>query len=378
MKETLDVIARYYTYTSLLSFERRVMGALIQIPIVKTVVSITVFSESTNESYHRELAQIRKMISEYLGYMPLVTYVVQPGEVAGAISMEVYNITTTLPETIELECGVRYMSLVRGSRQLLLVEGIASSSFFATMREQSDEVFSKIQLLLTHVGHTPKSIVRQWNYIGNITAVGDDGVQHYQAFNDARSEFYSTDSWDYGYPAATGIGASCDGLVVSLLLLDDELLHDVVPIDNPLQIAAHAYGKQVLIGDDSAPKTTPKFERAKSFVVGNMSFCYISGTAAIRGEESLHGADAVSQTMQTIENIEYLISDENMARYNSQASSLEPYSLRVYVKNLEDLYSVKQVVNARWTKVPTIYLQADVCRGELLVEIEGAAKGGVR
>lgn len=60
------------------------------------------------------------------------------------------------------------------------------------------------------------------------------------------------------------------------------------PIDNKLQIAAHAYSDQVLEAAQQK-KATPKFERAKSMTFDDRRIVYISGTAAIRGEESLVG-----------------------------------------------------------------------------------------
>jgi hypothetical protein len=66
----------------------------------------------------------------------------------------------------------------------------------------------------------------------------------------------------------------------------------VLGVDNPLQIAAHAYSQNVLLGEKDAAlpqKTTPKFERAKAVWKEDHGFVYVSGTAAIRGEQSLEG-----------------------------------------------------------------------------------------
>ncbi len=376
MKSSFSTIVHCYTFCSMGTFAERVQGLLSQIPAVKTIVSITLFSAGRNESYHRELRELRSLLENHLGYQPLVTYVLQPSSEMGGATMEVYSLDVPEVDVREAECGIRYLPYECEGNELLLVEGITSSSFLKPMSEQSEEIFERLSLFLKEFDLTASSIIRQWNYIGNITAI-NDGVQHYQAFNDARTKFYATDSWERGYPAATGIGASCDGLVVSCIICRKGI-EGCRAINNPLQVAAHAYNERLLIGDEMAQKTTPKFERAKSIIHGNTSVCYISGTAAIRGEESLHGADAVTQTLQTIENIEYLISDENMLAHGSRACGLEPYSLRVYVKNREDVEAVRNVVKARWSTVAQLYLEADVCRGELLVEIEGAAKGGVR
>jgi len=69
-----------------------------------------------------------------------------------------------------------------------------------------------------------------------------------------------------------------------------------------LQVAAHAYSEQVL-EVARQKKTTPKFERAKSMTFQDRKLIYISGTAAIRGEESLTGVGLERQLRITMENI---------------------------------------------------------------------------
>ena len=76
--------------------------------------------------------------------------------------------------------------------------------------------------------------------------------------------FYGKTDWSNGYPAATGIGANLGGILVDLdaaVFARSECY--ATPIDNKLQIAAHAYSDQVLEAAQQK-KATPKFERAKS------------------------------------------------------------------------------------------------------------------
>ena len=47
--------------------------------------------------------------------------------------------------------------------------------------------------------------------------------------------------------------------------------------------------------------------------------------------------------------------------------------LRVYVKHREDYPACRNVVEHHLPKVPALYLDADVCRPDLLVEIEAVA-----
>ena len=196
--------------------------------------------------------------------------------------------------------------------------------------------------------------------------------QHYQLFNDARSRFYDDCSWSNGYPAATGIGTQAGGVTVLFDAVQGSEECSVA-VDNPLQVSAHAYSQQVLINNTEAHKTTPKFERARH-MQGEESSVYISGTAAIRGEESCC-EDAVGQTRLTMENIDYLISVENLTKSGVENPAKMGYaSLRAYLKHQKDLTAVVEWMERNYPTVDVLYLWADICREELLIEIEGIAK----
>ena len=214
--------------------------------------------------------------------------------------------------------------------------------------------------VLRREGFPLNSIIRQWNYIERITAF-DGQDQHYQAFNNARSDFYSKTEWTNGYPAATGIGANLGGILIDV----DAVVFTTpdafaTPIDNKLQVAAHAYSEQVL-EVARQKKTTPKFERAKSMSFQDRKLIYISGTAAIRGEESLKGVGLERQLRITMENIAELIADAKLVK------------LRVYLKNKSDYEEAERLMNTYGLNIPISYMWADVCRDELLIEIEGIA-----
>ena len=125
-------------------------------------------------------------------------------------------------------------------------------------------------------------------------------------------------------------------------------------------------------------KTSPKFERAKFVSIQQMAKLYISGTASIIGQESKPGQNAEQQTITTIENIQELISDTNLKNHQIEVNSspLHLSYLRVYVKNNKNLKEVKRVCEKYCPRVPTLYLVSDICRKELLVEIEGIAEWG--
>lgn len=332
---------------------------------LSNICGVVLFCQEERSGYHMMLGGFRSSIKEFLGRDVPVTLVPQPLLPCGGFCAEIYVLDSV--EGIEYHEGYGLVKSDDGA--LIFIEGIASSDFSDSVSRQSKEVFSRLDSILSLHGFAPDDIVRQWNYIGNITR-HRDGRQNYQEFNDARSAYYQRGAWPNGYPAATGIGASFDGIIVGCIAFRS--CGGIYPVNNPLQIAAHEYSKTVLVDNAAnAVKSTPKFERAKLIEIGGQAVCFVSGTAAIRGEQSMDAGSASSQTIRTIENIEYLVSRENLVKYGCKPYDLHCLNLRVYVKNAEVYDEVRSIVEARYPGIPTIYTVADVCRQELLVEIEG-------
>ena len=145
-------------------------------------------------------------------------------------------------------------------------------------------------------------------------------------------------------------------------------------LDNPLQIAAHKYSQGVLLGavdPYTQQRTTPKFERGRVIGTSGRQTIYISGTAAIRGETSLIADDVTEQTRITMENIDHLIAPVNSPE---SGISSEYKLLRIYVKNPSQMEEVRTYMKANYPDIKKIYICADICREELLLEIEGIAE----
>ena len=79
--------------------------------------------------------------------------------------------------------------------------------------------------------------------------------------------------------------------------------------------------------------------------------------------------DPEKQTEVTIHNIQQLYSCDVLA--NICTGNVSPYygHARVYLKNKEDYKSIKQVFERYYGRLPVVYIQADICREDLLVEI---------
>jgi len=344
-------------------FPKMVDQLLDRLPHNETVLRLAFFgTPNSNTEYITRRGIINEKINQKFGSArPAISYVSQP-PLDAPLVLEVHSF---LPDpddriTYRNHKGLSYVTLENAALRILFAGGFQGNIEGDSIQKQSDDVFMQIEEVLKKENMPIHQIIRQWNYIERITAFeGKD--QHYQSFNNSRSHFYGKVKWEQGYPAATGIGANLGGILVEL---DAAAFHakDVftTPIDNKLQVAAHAYSDQVL-EVASSRKTTPKFERAKSITFGERRLVYISGTAAIRGEASLKGVGLERQLHITMENIAELIGDA------------EPVLLRVYLKYPEDYEEAARLMDTYKLNIPISYMWADVCRDELLIEIEGIA-----
>lgn len=220
---------------------------------------------------------------------------------------------------------------------------------------------------------------RFWIYINNILPVGGM-VDNYQQINSARIsafDFYhippTKNRSDKYVPASTGIGTSGDHLVLSSLSVVSPFVR-IESLENDLQTSAFAY-------PDKVSQNPPLFSRAVQIIHDSEIMLFISGTASIKNHSTVYSGDIQRQLQQTLLNIANLVNsasripvidDWNPSVFEVISSSA--LQLVVYIKKYSDLNYVKSFIHNNISeRVDIIYLNADVCREDLLVEIEGIA-----
>lgn len=116
----------------------------------------------------------------------------------------------------------------------------------------------------------------------------------------------------------------------------------------------------------------PQFERAKLITDGKNSRVFISGTASIVGQETIGLGNIEKQTRVSIDNIELLTSEKNLKSHCPELTVFpDKYAyVRVYVKNENDFPIVKTICREYFGEIPMCFVKADICRADLLVEIE--------
>ncbi len=328
-------------------------------------------------SYQETCRQI--MLDFYGDEMPATTYIPQPPCEGKLLSIEALGVGRATE-------GVQ----IRRINEQLVIAGHSDVSWIhcahvvpqteaTTVYERSLDAFQRMARLLASAGARYDQVIRTWLYLGDIVGMEGDR-QRYMELNRARTDYYADIRFSAGrrpegfnptmFPASTGIGTEGKEIVMSCIAFHAQR-NDIVamPLENPLQTSAFDYGPCY------GPKS-PKFARAMALSCGPFATIFISGTASITDSETRHIGDVEKQTEQTLDNIEALIGQANLERHGMPGlgTTLDNLALlRVYIKRKEDYAKTRAVCEKRLGELPTIYAVADVCRPDLLVEIEGIA-----
>ena len=203
-------------------------------------------------------------------------------------------------------------------------------------------------------------LLRIWNYFDAITLGEGDG-ERYRQFCVGRVQGLG-DVDTRTLPAATAIGSRDGRRVLQVYWLAAR--EPGLPLENPRQVSAYRYPREY------GPQS-PTFARALLPPSPRVPLL-LSGTASIVGHASQHADSLRAQLDETLTNLDSLL---GAAR--ERAPTLSPHldgtsRLKVYVRDATDADAVAAQLEARLgTRVPWLMLHADVCRRELLVEIEG-------
>jgi len=218
-------------------------------------------------------------------------------------------------------------------------------------------------------------LLRMWNYFPGINAEYC-GLENYRRFCRARSlafqEHYCDAGGDsgsdlvYRLPSASAVGTQGNAFVMSFVAGRTPGIHR----ENPRQVSAYSYPPQY------GPRS-PSFARATlTRVQDGEEIFFISGTASIVGHESLHVDDARAQIEETLRNIEVLIDSTHREEKTRFQHLSDVTHLKVYLRRAGDLDIAREAIERRiGTRADAVYLVGDICRGDLLLEIEAMIEG---
>ena len=210
---------------------------------------------------------------------------------------------------------------------------------------------------------------RMWNFVNDINDRNADGLEVYRDFCRGRAEaFEKFEFRGEELPAATGIGSLGGGIAFYFLACRSGVLASV---ENTKQVPPYHYPVRY------GPRP-PKFSRAtclaREVADPSRGQIYVSGTASIRGHETLFEGDLDKQCTLTLDNIAHVIGGENLAAHGlARGRALSDLrNIKVYVRRPEDVPAVRaRCAGAFSPDADVQFLTVDVCRSDLLVEIEG-------
>ena len=223
-----------------------------------------------------------------------------------------------------------------------------------TFEELAEKAYLEIFDFLDSTGYG--SPLRFWNYLPWITA-DDSGLERYRRFNIGRYNAFSARLASPLPPAASAVGSRSGSPLIYFLAGREP----PKTIENPRQVSAYAYPP--IYGPRS-----PGFSRASLVGTGAAASLLISGTASIVGHKSLHLDDPAAQIAETLENITALIGEAERNGFTAQSGH---WAFKIYLRDPAYRDLVDSAIGAVFGKdCQCLYLLADMCRSELLVEIE--------
>jgi chorismate lyase/3-hydroxybenzoate synthase len=232
------------------------------------------------------------------------------------------------------------------------------SSLHAATEQAYREIFATLDALAY------PHLLRIWNYLPQIN-VDTHGIERYRQFNSARRNALIASGRDLtgNVPAACALG-SVTGSPLVIYFLASRVAPTV--IENPRQVSAYRYPPQY------GPR--PVFSRGSVVQEKSGAILFISGTASIVGHQTVHAGDVAAQTRETLVNIEALLNEANRVS-RAARFDLERLDYKVYVRHSADLPLIQSQLHAALgSQARLVYLNADICRQDLLVEIEAIGK----
>jgi enamine deaminase RidA (YjgF/YER057c/UK114 family) len=219
----------------------------------------------------------------------------------------------------------------------------------AGREEQTYAVFQSMQTVLRGCDMQFTDIVRTWFFIDHI-------LGWYDKFNRVRTKFMTENNvFEKILPASTGVGAantSGAALIASALAIKPKTgLFTIQTIPSPLQCPALDYESS--------------FSRAVETACPTHRVLYVSGTASINAEGiSLYEGDAARQIEFTMQVVDSLLRSRGM-NWTDVSRGV------AYFKRRKDTELFRRYcLDSRIPPLPLTFSISDICREELLFEIE--------
>ncbi|MBM3878754.1 MAG: translation initiation inhibitor [Verrucomicrobia bacterium] len=263
--------------------------------------------------------------------------------------IQVHAVSGVTVQPVQVDGRTIGTAFENAAARYCVLGGIRSENAEEPRGEQAWETLEIMEQALGLVGLDFSHVCRTWFYL-------DDILEWYDEFNRVRNEFFRERGvFDRLVPASTGVGGgNSAGTAVVADLLAIQPKHPAVRlrmVPSPLQCPALEYGSS--------------FSRAVEFIMPRQRRLYVSGTASIAPDgRTLHVGDVAKQVKLTMEVVAGIL--------NSCQMGWEHITRAIaYFKHAEDAPVFSQYcAQQRLPNLPVIVAKNDVCRDDLLFEIE--------
>jgi enamine deaminase RidA (YjgF/YER057c/UK114 family) len=238
-----------------------------------------------------------------------------------------------------------------GARHCLL-GGLGPTDPTQPRATQASQTFENFATALGRAGFGLADVARTWFF-------NDDILAWYGDFNRVRTACYAHTLFHTGsLPASTGVegynpaGAAC--VMGAWAVQPLEGATRVAEVASPLQCPAPAYGSS--------------FSRAMEIASGGSRRLLVSGTASIApGGETLWPGDTRKQIEQTMEVVAAILRSRDMNLGDVVRAT-------AYFKHRADTVLFEKWLQAHELQtMPHVLVHCDICRGDLLFELEADA-----
>lgn len=230
-----------------------------------------------------------------------------------------------------------------------LLTGILPSDLTASQVDQTTSMFENIEAAMQLAGMDFSHVARTWLYMDRI-------LEWYDPFNRARDSFFeSRGVFDAMVPASTGIGSAnlCGAAITACAIgvKPRDSRTTITEVESPLQCSATDYRSS--------------FSRAVEIATPANRTLLVSGTASIEpGGATIHADDVGKQIQLTMDVVEAILSSRDMGWQDATRAVM--YLKQAEYNNLWQTWLRKNEL----TNLPLLTVVADVCRDDLLVELE--------
>lgn len=258
------------------------------------------------------------------------------------------------PCRFEVAEGIRF-----GCDEQLLY-GVLEVDEAAALQLAAEDAYRRIFALLDRLGYC--HLWRTWNYLARINEA-EQGLERYRQFNIGRHQAFAASGrlTRGAVPAASALGVAGGPLSIAFMAGREAPRS----LENPRQMAAYEYPQGY------GPRS-PTFSRATLARLPGQELLFVSGTASILGHATVHGGDVVAQTTETVANLAAVVEEANRCSAPGVGAwRLDDLAYRAYVRHAADLGAVRDVLRKSLdSATEVVFVQADICRADLLVEVE--------